>query len=51
MEWTGVNAGAAIRTILEAKLSTISLWAVGICSGLLIVSWAMSVFLFERKHV
>jgi hypothetical protein len=51
MEWTGVNAGAFIRTVTEAKLSVISLWAVGGCLTMLIVSWAVSVYLFERKNV
>lgn len=51
MEWTGVNAGAFIRSVQEAKLSAISLWTVGGGLALLIVSWTFSVYLFERKSI
>ncbi|MDF2719911.1 MAG: transporter permease [Paenibacillus sp.] len=51
MEWTGVNAGTFIGNVLAADQTTLSLWAVGGGLTLLIVSWTMSVFLFERKNV
>ena len=51
MEWTGVSAGAFIGNVLAADLLTLSLWAIGGGMALLIVSWTMSVFLFERKNV
>ncbi|TMV46621.1 ABC-2 transporter permease [Paenibacillus mesophilus] len=51
MEWAGVNAGVFIGGLLDADLPTLSLWTVGGGLALLIVSWTMSVFLFERKNV
>lgn len=53
VEWSGARAGAVLEAIADAGLpmSTVALWGLGGSAALLLASWPLSVFLFERKRI
>lgn len=50
-EWAGVNAGARIAELASSDASGWLLWGAGGCLGLLVLSWLLSLALYERRNV
>ncbi|XEC93703.1 ABC-2 transporter permease [Paenibacillus tarimensis] len=51
LEWTNINVGAFFHNLLEVEILPLSLWTLGASLALIIMSWFLSVYVYEGKDI